>query len=201
MMLKDLLAVVLSGTLLSGCATQNVSFTSFPTRVNVVAGDKHGVTPCTLRVREDLTHATFSLPSGEEKVLPMPEMDSDMQEAGEELGRAAGGVLMIAGGIVGIAGAGIFLLGISGLDEETDRFGNDSGASTSSEEYTAMGVGLAAMAVGVGVIFMGKWIYPDNDTPVLHAEFIISGEDDLAEGEDRYEDAGFGARRLKKAVP
>jgi hypothetical protein len=200
MILKKIIGAVLSGSLLSGCATQKVSFTSFPTGADVVAGEKHGVTPCTFRIREDLTHVTFSLPSGETKVLPMPELDSDMREAGEELERAAGGILMVTGGIVGIAGAGIFLLGSSGVDDDSDWWG-DSDSDDNSDEYKAMGVGLAGMGVGVGVILLGKWIYPDNDTPVLHAEFILTEEGKSVEGDDRYEDVGFGARRLKKATP
>lgn len=204
MLLKKIIGTVLSGALLSGCATQNVSFTSFPTGVDVIAGEKRGVTPCTLRIREDLTHATFILPSGETKVLPMPEMDSDMQETGEGVSRAAGGTLMVAGGIVCLAGLGLFMLGALGTyidDEETDQNGNESGTSTSSDEYTAIGVGIVGMGVGAGVFFLGKMIYSDDDTPVLHAEFFLSEEGQPVEGEARYEDVGYGARRLKRATP
>ncbi|MDF7801456.1 hypothetical protein P4C99_18405 [Pontiellaceae bacterium B1224] len=201
MLLNKIIGTVLSVALLSGCATQKVSFTSFPTGVDVIAGEKRGVTPCTLRVHEDLTHATFILPSGETQILPMPEMDSDMQEAGEGLAWATGGILMVAGGIVGIAGAGLFFLGSASLDDDSDWYGGDSDSDDNSDEYAAMGIGLAGMAVGVGVILVGKGIYPDDDTPVLHAEFNLYEEGKPVEGEDRYEDVGFGARRLKKATP
>jgi hypothetical protein len=201
MILKRIIVAALSGSLLSGCATQKVSFTSFPTGADVVAGEKHGVTPCTLRIREDLTHVTFSLPSGETKVLPIPELDSDMREAGEEFGRAAGGILMVTGGIVGIAGAGVFLLGWVTLDDDDSDWMGDIDSDDDSDSYTAIGVGLVGMLAGGGLIILGNWIYPDNDTPVLHAEFMLTEEGKPAEGDDRYEDVGFGARRLKKAAP
>lgn len=200
MMLKELIAAILTGVLLSGCATQNVSFSSFPVGVKVVAGDQEGVTPCTLRVREDLTHATFYLPSGEKKEFPMPEMDTEIQETGEIIAKAAGGIIMGAGGIVGLAGAGLFLLGWVDLDDD-DFHLNDSDSDDDSDAYAAIGVGLAGMGIGAGVILLGYWIYPDNATPVLHAELQPAEEAASTEGEDRYEDVGFGARRLKKAGP
>jgi hypothetical protein len=192
-MLVKAISVVLSSLLLGGCATQEVRFTSFPSGAKVVAGKKRGTTPCTMKVAEDLAVATFSLPSGAELVLPMPAMDSDLKEVGEEVGKATGGVLMVAGGAVGLAGLGLFLLAGSALDDDDDD------SSADSETYAAMGIGLLGMVAGCGVYFLGKWIYPDHEAPVLHAEFELLDEDDESPEEERYEDVGFGAKRLKNA--
>ncbi|WP_372806397.1 hypothetical protein [Pontiella sp.] len=187
------LSVVLSSALLTGCATQEIRFTSYPSGARVVAGKKRGTTPCTLKVPEDLAQATFSLPAGQELVLPMPEMDSDLKEVGEEVGKATGGVLMVAGGAVGLAGLGVFLLAGSALNDDDDD------SSPDSDAYAGMGIGLLGMVVGGGVYFLGKWIFPDHEAPVLHAEFEPRSEDADPLEEERYEDVGFGAKRLKSA--
>ena len=127
----------------------------------------------------------------------MQDLDSYSKESMEASGKVLGGALMGVGGAVAILGCGVFfaVLVLDGDDEDDlwpsveEDDGNDD----------LLGYSLVAMLCGGAVFGLGKWIYPDEQDAVLHADFRDI-KPDLSE-EDLYEDTGYGARRLKKAVP
>lgn len=194
-------SALLALAMLSGCATQKVWFTSVPVGATVIAGKKTGNTPCTLKVSEKLAFATFRLPSGEELVVPMTELDSKLEEVAEVGGEVLGGTLMFAGYVVGGAGAVVFLLAAASLDHGSEWDRGTVADDDESDAYAAMGIGLVAAVGGFGVAELGKWIYPDDAVPELHAEFDFSASGCITNAVDedpRYEDVGYGARRLRK---
>lgn len=196
------LALVLAALLFAGCATQKVQFTSIPPGATVVVGKKQGITPCTLKISEKETHATFSLPSGEERVLPIHGLDSDFEETVEASGKLLGGALMLVGGAVFIVGGAVFIAAAVLDDDDEDDLWSDTGDEDHSNDEL-LGYG-AAIAVSGGLLFgLGTWIYPDDHEAVLHVNFneMEQGGKQGAKEDTLYEDPGYGARRLKKATP
>ncbi|MCK4564319.1 MAG: hypothetical protein KAU94_06575, partial [Verrucomicrobia bacterium] len=162
-------AALLAVVVFSGCATQKVQFTSIPPGVTVTVGKKQGITPCTLRVSKEEGPAVFRLPSGEEMVLPLYGLDSHSKESVEASGTVLGGTLMGVGGAVAIVGGVVFfaVLALDGDDEDDlwsmveEDDGNDE----------LLGYSLVVMLCGGAVFGLGKWIYPDEQDAVLHADF------------------------------
>ncbi len=191
------LTIVLATQLFMGCATQKVQFTSIPPGVTVTVGKKQGITPCTLRVSKEEGPAVFRLPSGEEMVLPIHGLDSHSKESVEASGKVLGGTLMGVGGAVAIVGGVVFfaVLVLDG-DDEADLWPSVEEDDGNDE---LLGYSLVTMLCGGAVFGLGKWIYPDEQDAVLHADFR-DRKSDLSE-ENLYEDSGYGARRLKKATP
>ncbi len=186
--IRRLMAVLLAGSLLSGCATQKIQFASVPLGATVEVAGKRRITPCTLRIPENATHATFRLPSGEEKRLSLPKLDSDWVEARDAARSATGGTLKVAGLSVGLVGLGLMILSESCDDDD------DGGWDEEPDNDELFAAGGLAFVGGVLTYGVGEMIEPDREGPVLCAEFL--GAD-----EPRYEDRGFGAKRLKSVAP
>lgn len=191
-------AALLTAVLLPGCKTQKVQFTSIPPGATVTVGGKTGITPCTMRVAKEDGPAIFRLPSGEEKVVPIHDLDSHFDETSEVSGKALGGTLMVIGGTVALlGGAAVITALVLDGDEEEDMF---SDPAEEDDNYELLGYGAAVAAVGIMVFAVGQWIYPEYDEAVLHVDFHGTERSESAE-DALYEDTGYGARRLKKAVP
>lgn len=168
MNVEKVIAVLLAGALLSGCASREVYFTSTPFGATVTVGQRTGVTPCTMKVSEGTEEATFTAMSGEEMTMPLPALEGDLDAAAQFGGKALGGTVMVAGGSVAVLGLLIFL---SGFPDN-----NDDGFDTLSDEEDdwdgdAVGLGFLGMVAGGSIFFLGKWIYPEDAPPVLHADF------------------------------
>ncbi len=148
-------AALLGLVLFSGCATQQVLFPSIPPGATVVAGEKRGITPCTLRVSEKLEQVVFRLPSGEEMTLPLTGLDSDLEEATEVSGKVLGVTLKVVGGVVALLGAGIVVFGASDTDDDGDLYGHEE---DDGSDWDVMGFGLVVALGGILVFGLGEWI-------------------------------------------
>jgi hypothetical protein len=178
--------------MLAGCATQKVDFTSIPPGATVTIGERQGITPCTFRVAKEDGPAVFRLASGEEMVLPLHGLDSYSKESVDASGKVFGASLMGIGGAVAIVG-GVVFFAVAILDPDDEEDANDE----------ILGYSLATMLCGGAVFAFGKWIYPDYDEAIIHADFRrLEDPGEKGELEDAlFEDPGYGARRLKKAAP
>jgi hypothetical protein len=119
-------------------------------------------------------------------ILPI-DFDSDWVEGRDGVRIATGSSLMAVGGVVFVAGLGLLLL--VGYDNEDNSYERDA-----DHDDLWPAIGLAT--IGGGLVFgLGSWIYPERTEPVVHAEFNGFPDD------SRYEDVGYGARRLKRDAP
>lgn len=182
-------AVVLVPVLLAGCATRRIEFTSVPEGVHVRVGSRSGTTPCVLKVPKRATHAQFILAEGDERILALPEIDSDLQDASDMARIAVGGTLKVAGAAVAVVGFGVAAYGFLLIDDDENPEDLDLDDLEYAQEKIA--IGIVTLLGGGAVYGLGEWIMPNKPDPVLHAHL-------LPEGEPVYEETGYGARRLKQ---
>jgi hypothetical protein len=175
------LLVTLQG---AGCATRKLDFTSTPRGATVQVGDRQAVTPCTLKVPEGVTHAVFSLPTGEVLELAVPDTESGLEDAADSTRSATSSTLQTIGAVT--IGVGAVFLALWAGTADGDR--PDSSSDGDLDGVAVLGAG--ALVAGGVLIGMGYWMEPEQDNPVLHADFKWDPE-------QLYENRDYGAKRIK----
>ena len=168
-------AALLAVTMLFGCASRRVYFTSWPPGAEVTVGSRIGYTPCEIKVPEGAETATFFLPdTGEEQTVPLPEMDGNVDKAAEVGRMALGGSCMVVGAGVGVLGLLVFIAGTPDTDDDEVYSPYDDDEDEWDGSLVAAGLG--GMAAGGAVFMLGKWIYPEREVTTLNVDFQIDDE-------------------------
>ena len=82
------ISTIIIGSLISGCASRSIYFSSSPAGALVSAGGASCTTPCDLKVPVKTSTAIFTLPSGERKEVPIDHLTKRNAETRYKLAKA-----------------------------------------------------------------------------------------------------------------
>ncbi len=164
-------AACLAGTMIGGCATRPVFLTSEPDGAVVTVAGSTCITPCQLQVPVGVNNATFHLPTGESKEVPLPNTTTSGARAGYHISAASGKTLKLVSYpflAVGIAGVALF------TNDETDAV-HDRNLEMSKDEALIIA---GSLVIGGLLYFAGMTLEEQSESMVaqVHAVFTKPAE-------------------------
>lgn len=179
------LAVLLILSLLAGCASRTIYFSSIPEGALVEAGSDACTTPCAMKVAAGTPSARFTLPNGENKEVGIAELTA--RDAAPRYGLTRSGEVTLGSLAVPLlVGGGVMLFIACLLDGGSCWSDIDWGAETDNEvAEDAARIGAVSMAAG-GILFVAsdrsggtaRELRPEVrasfvETPLLPAEELL----------------------------